>query len=109
MASVIKAGSVTLIVLMSFIMCVGSVNRKTSVTVSDYVPRQHLIIITSSNISDGLMTVSGLQLMPTWAYKASAAYLVLISVLGLILNIIVIIVLLNDPKVFFIDLNFSYL
>lgn len=55
------------------------------------------------------MTVSGLQLMPTWAYKASAAYLVLISVLGLILNIIVIIVLLNDPKVFFIDLNFSYL
>ncbi|KAK4011686.1 hypothetical protein OUZ56_020804 [Daphnia magna] len=98
MASVIKAGSVTLIVLMSFVLCVGSVNRKTSVTVSDYVPRQHLIIVTSSNISDGLMTVSGLQLMPTWAYKASAAYLFLISVLGLILNIIVIIVLLNDPK-----------
>lgn len=38
-------------------------------------------------------------LMPIWAYRIAAGYLISISLIGLILNVIVIIVLLNDPKV----------
>jgi c-opsin len=38
-------------------------------------------------------------LMPIWAYRVAASYLFFISVIGLILNVIVIIVILNDPKV----------
>ena len=38
-------------------------------------------------------------LMPTWAYRLTAAYLIFISVLGLIMNIIVVIVILNDSQV----------
>lgn len=97
MISVVNRGGIVFFVLMSFILCVDSVNQKISLAVN--VPRQHLITITTSNISDSLMIVSGFQLMPTWAYKASAGYLFFISVFGLSLNVIVIIVLLNDPKV----------
>lgn len=38
-------------------------------------------------------------LMPTWAYLSVAAYLLFISVLGLTLNIIVALVILNDSRV----------
>ena len=38
-------------------------------------------------------------LMPIWAYQIASGYLFFISVMGLILNVIVIIVILNDPKV----------
>ncbi|KZS10579.1 putative Pteropsin8 [Daphnia magna] len=37
-------------------------------------------------------------LMPTWAYLSVAAYLLFISVLGLTLNIIVALVILNDSR-----------
>ncbi|EFX89511.1 pteropsin9 [Daphnia pulex] len=37
-------------------------------------------------------------LMPTWAYRLTAAYLLLISVLGLIMNVVVVIVILNDSQ-----------
>lgn len=38
-------------------------------------------------------------LMPTWAYRLTAAYLLFISVLGLIMNVVVVIVILNDSQV----------
>lgn len=38
-------------------------------------------------------------LMPTWAYQLTAAYLLFISVLGLIMNVVVVIVILNDLQV----------
>ncbi|KAI9556926.1 pteropsin9 [Daphnia sinensis] len=37
-------------------------------------------------------------LMPTWAYRSVAAYLLFISVLGLVMNIIVAVVILNDSR-----------
>ena len=39
-------------------------------------------------------------LMPIWAYQIASGYLFFISVMGLILNVIVIIVILNDPKAY---------
>jgi c-opsin len=42
-------------------------------------------------------------LMPIWAYQMAASYLFFICVIGLILNTIVVIVLLNDPKVSICD------
>ena len=38
-------------------------------------------------------------LMPVWAYYSAAAYLIFISVLGLFMNIVVVIVIINDPQV----------
>lgn len=38
-------------------------------------------------------------LMPLWAYRTAAVYLFLISFLGVIMNVIVVIVILNDPQV----------
>lgn len=38
-------------------------------------------------------------LMPVWAYQTAAVYLICICVVGLIMNVIVVIVILNDPQV----------
>lgn len=38
-------------------------------------------------------------LMPLWAYHTAAVYLLFISVLGLVMNIVVVIVIINDPQV----------
>jgi hypothetical protein len=38
-------------------------------------------------------------LMPIWAYQLAAGYLICISVLGLVMNIVVVIVIVNDPQV----------
>jgi hypothetical protein len=38
-------------------------------------------------------------LMPIWAYQSAAAYLIFISVLGLFMNIVVVLVIINDPQV----------
>ncbi len=40
-----------------------------------------------------------LLLMPVWAYQTAAAYLIFISVLGLFMNIVVVLVIINDPQV----------
>ncbi|XP_032798053.2 melanopsin [Daphnia magna] len=37
-------------------------------------------------------------LMPVWAYQTAAVYLICICVVGLIMNVIVVIVILNDPQ-----------
>ncbi|XP_046651129.1 rhodopsin, G0-coupled-like [Daphnia pulicaria] len=37
-------------------------------------------------------------LMPIWAYQLAAAYLIFISVLGLFMNIVVVLVIVNDPQ-----------
>ena len=38
-------------------------------------------------------------LMPLWAYRSAAAYLLFISVIGIIMNVVVVIVIVNDPQV----------
>lgn len=38
-------------------------------------------------------------LMPEWAYQVAAIYLLMISVLGVVMNVIVVLVILNDPQV----------
>lgn len=48
----------------------------------------------ANNLTDGVDL-----LMPTWAYLSVAAYLLFISVVGLIMNIIVTVVILNDSRV----------
>ena len=42
-----------------------------------------------------------LLLMPIWAYQSAGVYLIFISVVGLLMNILVVIVILNDPQVFY--------
>ncbi|XP_046649276.1 rhodopsin, deep-sea form-like [Daphnia pulicaria] len=37
-------------------------------------------------------------LMPIWAYQLAAGYLIFISVLGLLMNIVVVLVIVNDPQ-----------
>ncbi|EFX80367.1 pteropsin7 [Daphnia pulex] len=37
-------------------------------------------------------------LMPVWAYQLAAGYLIFISVLGLFMNIVVVLVIINDPQ-----------
>ena len=44
-----------------------------------------------------------LLLMPIWAYQSAAVYLIFISVFGLLMNIVVVIVIINDPQVYIID------
>jgi len=41
-----------------------------------------------------------LLLMPTWAYHLAAAYLIIVTVLGLVLNGCFLVFILRDPKVF---------
>ena len=54
-------------------------------------------LLNEANASDD-QSPAGL-LMPLWAYRSAAAYLLLISLLGVIMNVIVVIVILNDPQV----------
>ncbi len=74
-----------------------------NVVFGDYVPhQQYLIVIANKNVSEYSMDdPSGRHhlLMPIWAYQIAASYLFFICVIGLVLNTIVVIVLLNDPKV----------
>lgn len=91
--------------------------------VEHYAPQQHLMAMTT-NISGDVYNYVGQQddkdqflwsgdpdldqlLMPLWAYRTAAVYLLFISVLGLIMNIIVIIVIVNDPQV--LSLYFNYI
>uniref|UniRef100_A0A0P5YC45 Gpcr rhodopsin family n=1 Tax=Daphnia magna TaxID=35525 RepID=A0A0P5YC45_9CRUS len=53
--------------------------------------------VNTSNQTDGDERVIGSLLMSVWAYQSAAAYLVFISVVGLFMNVLVIIVILNDP------------
>ncbi|KAI9558094.1 pteropsin4 [Daphnia sinensis] len=50
--------------------------------------------IITSNISDGGTDL----LMPEWVYLSAGAYLLFISTIGLLMNIVVIIIILNDPQ-----------
>ncbi|XP_057376042.1 rhodopsin-like [Daphnia carinata] len=51
----------------------------------------------TSSQTDDEERMGGSLLMPVWAYQSAAAYLVLISIVGVFINILVIIVILNDP------------
>ncbi len=59
------------------------------------------MLANTSDISTSLTSLESgiLVLMPIWAYHLSAAYLILITVLGLILNGCFLWFILRDPKV----------
>lgn len=49
--------------------------------------------------SDGDGRMSDPLLMPVWAYQTAAAYLIAISIVGLVMNILVIIAIVSDRQV----------
>lgn len=51
--------------------------------------------IITGNISAGSTDI----LMPEWVYLSAGAYLLFISAIGLFMNIVVVIIILNDPQV----------
>ena len=63
-----------------------------------YDSPEMLMII--SNDSELNAITSENLLMPVWAYKSAAGYLLFISVMGLMLNTIVVLVLINDKQVY---------
>lgn len=104
--------------------------------VAHYAPQQHLMAITANvsgavlgfvvdvgqrrdDVADELLNGGADQsgdtdddaaaalLMPLWAYHSAAIYLLFVSVLGLIMNVIVVIVILNDPQVYCVFYCFS--
>ena len=82
-------------------VCASSLDGR-NIVFYDYVPhQQYLIVIANSNVLEYSVDDPGGHhlLLPIWAYRMAAGYLFFISVIGLILNTIVVIVLLNDPKV----------
>ncbi|EFX87346.1 pteropsin3 [Daphnia pulex] len=80
----------------------SSWDGRNAVVFDDYVPhQQYLMVIANQNVSEYSVDDPGGHrhlLMPIWAYQMAAGYLFFICVIGLILNTIVVIVLLNDPK-----------
>ncbi len=56
------------------------------------------VVVTNSSATDADAELA-LLLMPVWAYQTAAAYLIFISVLGLFMNIVVVLVIINDPQV----------
>ena len=65
---------------------------------------QEMLMVSISNDSEfNAITSENRLLMPIWAYKSAAGYLLFISVMGLILNTIVVLVLINDKQVYVIQ------
>ncbi len=60
---------------------------------------QEMLMIISNDSELNAITSENL-LMPIWAYKSAAGYLLFISVMGLMLNTIVVLVLINDKQVY---------
>jgi hypothetical protein len=97
------------VVLATLLSCASasSLDGRNVVVFDDYVPyQQYLMGIANQNVSEYSVDDPGGHrhlLMPSWAYQMAASYLFFICVIGLILNTIVVIVLLNDPKVSICD------
>ena len=60
---------------------------------------QEMLMVISNDSEFNAITSENHLLMPIWAYKSAAGYLLFISVMGLILNTIVVLVLINDKQV----------
>lgn len=67
------------------------------------------LLLNSSGRTEDNLTVPMVEflLMPVWVYWSASAYLLLISVVGLLMNIVVIVVILNDSQVYK-SANFRY-
>ena len=89
-------------VLLRFILDLVKEQRhhQSVISHSDEHQDGHVFVTNSSTISssnaDGELVD---LLMPIWAYKSAAIYLIFISVFGLLMNIVVVIVIISDPQV----------
>lgn len=97
-------GSILLIVLTSFLFCVSSESPggiRKSLDGYSYSRQEYydMLLSVASNYSEDSTSADHLLLMPVWAYKSAAGYLLFVSVMGLALNIIVVLVLLSDQQV----------
>jgi hypothetical protein len=84
-------------VLLRFILDLVKEQRHQSETIG----RDQVIVTNTSAITpdaDQELMAQHL-LMPIWAYQSAAGYLIIISVLGLFMNIVVVLVIINDPQV----------
>ncbi|KAI9554586.1 pteropsin8 [Daphnia sinensis] len=54
--------------------------------------------LTDDSFTNGSSGIGPQLLMPVWAYQSAAVYLIFISIMGLITNIIVVVVILSDPQ-----------
>ena len=57
------------------------------------------VLLSNSSINNNTDVELVNLLMPIWAYQSAAVYLIFISVFGLLMNIVVVIVIINDPQV----------
>ena len=62
----------------------------------------------SSGPEENLTVAVRVELMPEWIYWSASAYLLFISVVGLFMNMVVIVVILNDSQVIKISRNICY-
>lgn len=96
-------GSILLIVLTSFLFCVSSESSggiRKSLDGYSYSRQEYYdMLLSVANYSEDSTSADHLLLMPVWAYKSAAGYLLFVSVMGLALNIIVALVLLSDQQV----------
>lgn len=65
-------------------------------------PREEGGLTDDDSFANGSSGIVSQLLMPVWAYQLAAVYLIFISIMGLITNIIVVVVILNDPQVFYL-------
>lgn len=69
----------------------------------DFVNEQQRLLnegdLTDYSFSNESSDIQPQLLMPVWAYQSAAVYLIFISVMGLMTNITVVVVILNDPQV----------
>ncbi|EFX87345.1 pteropsin1 [Daphnia pulex] len=94
-------GTILLIVLTSFLFCVTSESPEGRKSLDGYsYSRQEYydMLVSVANYSEDSNSAGHRLLMPVWAYKSAAGYLLFISVMGLALNIIVVLVLLSDQQ-----------
>ncbi|KAK4009068.1 hypothetical protein OUZ56_014208 [Daphnia magna] len=61
-------------------------------------PREEGGLTDDDSFANGSSGIVSQLLMPVWAYQLAAVYLIFISIMGLITNIIVVVVILNDPQ-----------
>ena len=89
-------------VLLQFILDLVSKEQRhqSEISHSDEHQDGHAFVTNSSTISSSNADVELVDLlMPIWAYKSAGIYLIFISVFGLLMNIVVVIVIINDPQV----------
>ncbi len=108
MAFVNSRGSILLIMLTIFLFCVSGEGPGGRKSVNGYSSRhvQYDMLLSVANDSEDTTSAGRRLLMPAWAYKSAAGYLLIVSVMGLTLNIIVVLVLLSDQQVIQFDCLF---